>query len=422
MGKPVVSLTVLVRLCCISTQKLCHKTIKGGVYLLESVPKNKRQSSLFHFAEVSMKSIISKTTTLLSDLRLRFVGLLAVLTLLWACYPVSEVSYSNPQDSSANQWLIEIRTGEAKVQLTMRYSRQRDGGGFSFNSTGFGIPMEQLVGLTREQAMSSGSHVQFQLNRDAGTFNFEGWFKEGNGAGHFTFSPSASFATELNRQGFGKPTDAQLLRLAMQDVGFALINELKAQGYDLATVEQLVRMGDHGVRLDFVQGLKALGYSLKSVDFLVKMKDHGVSLNFIRELAGLGFTGLSPEELIRTKDHGVNAEYIGEFISAGYNRASLNDWITLKDHGVSTQFVVALKDLGYSRVELDDLRNMKDHGVSPTFIQELKAIGYNNTPIDQLIRLKDHGVDASYIRRLKERGYGDLSLDEFIRLKDIGTK
>jgi hypothetical protein len=43
----------------------------------------------------------------------------------------------------------------------------------------------------------SGTNVQFQLKRDAGTFNFEGWFKDGNGSGHFTFTPSSAFASEL---------------------------------------------------------------------------------------------------------------------------------------------------------------------------------------------------------------------------------
>ncbi len=62
-----------------------------------------------------------------------------------------------------------------------------------------------------------------------------------------------SFASELSRQGFGKPTDEQLLSLALNDVGFALINELKAQGYETPTLEQLVKMGNHGVRLEYVQ-------------------------------------------------------------------------------------------------------------------------------------------------------------------------
>ena len=157
--------------------------------------------------------------------------LLGVLLLLWACYPAPEVSYSTPQESTVNQWLIEFKTTKAEVQLTMRYRRERDGG-FSYSNTGFGITLDQLVGLTREQVMStSGTNVSFQLKRDAGTFNFEGWFKDGNGSGHFTFTPNSSFASELSRMGFGKATDEQLLSLAMGDTGFAFINELKAQGY-----------------------------------------------------------------------------------------------------------------------------------------------------------------------------------------------
>ena len=121
-----------------------------------------------------MNHIVAKLARSLADKRFRFLTLMATLTLLWACYPVSHVTYSDPQDSSINQWLIEVKTGEANLQLTMRYSRKRDSGGFSYNSTGFGIPLEQLTGLTREQAMSSGAHVEFQLKRDAGTFNFDG--------------------------------------------------------------------------------------------------------------------------------------------------------------------------------------------------------------------------------------------------------
>src|ERR1051325_3405289 len=182
-------------------------------------------------------------------MKIRFVVLFAILTLLWACYPAPQVSYSNPQESTVNQWLIEFKTNEAKVQLTMRYRRERDSG-FSYSNTGFGIALDQLVGLTRAPVMSSGTPVRFQLKRDAGTFNFEGWFKEGNGSGHFTFSPSSSFAAELAKQGFGKSTDEQLLSLAMTNTGTAFINELKAQGYDTSTVAHFLQMGNHGVKLD----------------------------------------------------------------------------------------------------------------------------------------------------------------------------
>lgn len=353
--------------------------------------------------------------------KFRLLGLLGVLSLVWACYPVTDVIYST-QETTANQWLIEYRTGEEKVQLTMRYTHQREGGGYGYSNTGFSISPDQLVGLTREQAMSSsGNVVKFQLKRDAGTFNFEGWFKDGNGSGHFTFSPNASFAAELNRQGYGTPTPKQQLSMAMQDVGFGLINELKAQGYDLSTVDQLVKMGNHGVKLEYVQGLKQLGYNVKSVDYLIKMRDHGVTLNFIRELAGLGYTGLAPEELIRTRDHGVTPAYINEFMAAGYGKLTLEEWVKLRDHGVSTKFVKELEGLGYSRLPIDELRRMRDHGVSAKFIEELKQLGFDKVPVDQLIRLRDHGVSARFIQQMKERGQ-NLTLDEYIRARDRGER
>jgi hypothetical protein len=118
--------------------------------------------------------------------------MLAVLLLFWACYPASEVTYSNPQNT-ANQWLIEFRPTDAKLQLTLRYRRIGDSG-FNYNNSSFGIELDKFAGLTRDQMLSPmGMTVRFQLKRDAGTFDFEGWFRQGNGSGHFTFTGNNSF-------------------------------------------------------------------------------------------------------------------------------------------------------------------------------------------------------------------------------------
>src|SRR5437667_1557371 len=300
----------------------------------------------------------------------RLVAVLGLLALMWACYPVIDTSYSNPQDSGTGQWLIEFRTGEEKVHIELRYERKSEKGNHS-SSHGFSIDPGRFSGLTREQAMSGGAHVQFQLKRDAGTFNFEGWFRDGNGSGHFTFAPDRSFAAQISSQGYGSPTDEQLLSLAMSDTGFALINELRVQGYERPTLDQLIAMGNHGVSVEYVQGLKSYGYQLKSIEYLVKMRDHGVSLKFIGEMASLGYRNLEPEALIRIRDHGVTPDFINEIVAAGYPQLSVEEWITLRDHGVSTDYIRELDKLGYSHLPLDQLRQMRDHGVNPQFIQEL---------------------------------------------------
>ncbi len=319
--------------------------------------------------------------------------LIAIL-LLCVSYPALAVTYFSPQETTVNQWLIEPRQNDGKLQLSLRMRSERDGRS-SNNHVGFGVALDQLTGLTREQMMSSaGTTVRFEMKRDAGTFHFEGWFKEGNGSGHFTFTPNSSFAADLSRQGFtGNASADQLQSLAMSDVGSAFINELKAQGYDTATVEQLVKMGNHGVRLEYLQGLKSLGYSVKTTDLVVRMKDHGVSLAFIKDLTALGYANLTTDELVKAKDHGVTPKFITE-----------------------------ISELGYKGLLLDELRRMKDHGVNANFIKELKDLGYTNLTLQQLVRLKDHGVNAGYIRRMKEKGYGELSIEEYIRLKNRGER
>ena len=100
------------------------------------------------------------------------------------------------QQTYEGQWLIEAKPQSEKFNLSLRYhiskNKPDDNSGFNSN-TSFDIALAQLSGLTPAQVMSAtGGNVQFQLRRDPGDLNFEGWFKEGHGAGHFVFASSAT--------------------------------------------------------------------------------------------------------------------------------------------------------------------------------------------------------------------------------------
>src|SRR6185437_4524036 len=85
--------------------------------------------------------------------RLMLALALGLAALVWACSSVSRLSYSEPQNS-VNQWMIEFRTGEDKIQLSLHYrseNRNRDSS-WSYSNVSRPIPLSQLVGLTREQA------------------------------------------------------------------------------------------------------------------------------------------------------------------------------------------------------------------------------------------------------------------------------
>lgn len=294
------------------------------------------------------------------------------------------------------QWLIEYSTDEGKTSLTLRYNESRRGEDGRLHQSNWNttrnVAPESLQGLTREQALSaSGTQVRFDLRRDAGTFACEGWFRQGNGSGHFNFVPDPGFAAELARRGISAPDARQLFRLAMAEVGLGLLDELKSAGYAQPTIDQLVRMGEHGVRDDYVRGLKELGYRLGTIESLVRMRDHGVSLEYIGALRDAGFRDLAAEMLVRTRDHGVTPSFIREMRAAGYDSLSLEQLVRTRDHGVTVEFIRELRDLGYSHLQVDQLIRMRDHGVNPDFIRRVKSRGTSPT-VEELIYMKNRGT------------------------------
>ncbi|MEN3335725.1 MAG: hypothetical protein V7641_5090 [Blastocatellia bacterium] len=298
---------------------------------------------------------------------------------------------ASAQDSYTGQWIIEPAREASLLHLTLTYSSEKRGRGQSMDS--FSLSPEQLRGLTSAQLMSAGTNVQFQLVRDAGTFNCEGWFKGGRGSGHFVFAANPAFVTELRKRNYEAPSDAQLFKLAMSDTGLALLDELQAQGYERPSLDQLVRMGDHGVSLEYVRALKAQGYNVQSVDLLTRMVDHGVSTSFIKELEALGYKRLPVETLIRTVDHGVTPDYIQELAALGHRDLSLEQLTRLVDHGVNVRFIKEIEAAGYGRPTLDQLVRMQDHGVNVRFIEKMKARGFDKLTIDEMIKMADHGFN-----------------------------
>lgn len=316
-----------------------------------------------------------------------------IVAVVWASSFVS-TSHTRAQTAYTGQWIIEPARETSQLQLTLTYSTEKTGyyRGRGDSITSFGLAPEQLRGLTQAQMLSAGAPVQFQVVRDAGTFNCEGWFKGGKGSGHFVFAGNAGFVAELRSRNYEAPTEAQLFSLAMSDTSIAFIDELKAQGYERPTLDQLVRMGDHGVTLAYVRDLKAQGYSLQSTEMLTRMVDHGVSIAFIKELDALGYKQLPAATLVRTVDHGVTPSFIKELATLGHSNLALEQLVRLVDHGVTARFIKEIDAAGYGHPSLEQLVRMQDHGVTPQFIQKIKSRGFNDLSIDELIRMADHGM------------------------------
>src|SRR4029077_1953692 len=122
------------------------------------------------------------------------------------------------------------------------------------HSSSSDIRPDALRGLNIAQAAGSSSAVNFQIVRDAGTLNCEGWFKNGNGSGHFTFTPNQNFANEMRSLGYQNMTDETLFWMAVHDISMQFIRELSALGYDHLSTDNLFAMRIHGATPEFIRG------------------------------------------------------------------------------------------------------------------------------------------------------------------------
>jgi hypothetical protein len=256
------------------------------------------------------------------------------------------------------QWTV----GGPIIQDLVQLSIQRSTGRGSTQSSSM-VPLTQLRGLTRAQLDSAGSMARFEVVRDAGTLQFQGYVQNGTGGGAFTFSPNPNFANEMRALGYSDLSDDRVFVLAI-----------------------------HDVRLAFVRDMQGLGLRPDSTDQIITMRIHNVTAEFVRELGNLGYSDLSPNKLVTMRIHGVTTDFAQELKSQGYNSASPDQMVTMRIHGVTTDFIREVEALGYSHPPIEQLVTMRIHGVTPEYIRKARSLGLGNLSIDRLVTLRIHGI------------------------------
>ena len=270
-------------------------------------------------------------------------------------------------ETVAGEWTMEA----APAGDTMRAGvtvRPRGGGR---DSRYFTVGAGELEGLARERVFSRGGRVRFRLRRPAGTFDFEGEFREGKGAGSFTFAPDPQFVERMRREGYGEAVKQNLLGFAVGNFGGGPAEELAALGVERPTPEQLKSMALFGVTPGYVRELRELGYEPRSVDQLISLRLHGATADYIRA---------------------VSAE-VSE-------RPTLEQLVSMRLQGVTLKFVEELRSLGYERLTPDQLVSMRMQGVTPDLIRRLRAEGAGRVPAERLVDMRLFGVPAELVRRM----------------------
>jgi len=291
----------------------------------------------------------------------RTLAIAAVLLFAVASTALAELHGSWTADS----W----ETKPDRLQLNMSRGRS--------HNYGHSMNLSELTNLSEAQvAGATAVPVQFQLVREAGTISFEGSFKNGDGAGQWTFAPNGGVLSSLRALGVEferahQTEEEELLSLALLDVSTAYIKSMQAIGYR------------------------------ESLEKYTSMRIFRVTPQLVSELRSLGFDRLSADELVTAQIHKVTPDYIRQMRAAGYN-LKFDDLIAFRIHRVDAQFINDLRDLGYEKVDADDLVAMRIHRVTPAYIRELKSAGYSRIPVQKLIEMRIHRIDAKFIEGMKE--------------------
>lgn len=292
------------------------------------------------------------------------------------------------QNQTTGEWLADFsRKNPEEVQFTI--TRRSAGGGE--HTTGEGILLSELQGLTREQAFGPRTNVNFRLVRDAGTFLCEGYFHEGKGAGFWTLTINQNFISALRSRGYDNLTDDDLFTAAALDFKIKSIDDLKAAGFDHLTYKELVEANIFKVTSDF-----------------------------IREMSAAGFENLSLKQLVEARIFKIDSQFVKEVEAMGFGRQPLRTLVEMRVHNITPEFIARMRSLGFENLSIRDLTELSVHGITPEFVNSIKAEGFPAISRQEAVELRIFGVDADFIRRVRAKGFNDVSLKQLVELRMHG--
>ncbi len=235
------------------------------------------------------------------------------------------------KSATGGEWLVIMKANKpGDVHIT--FHRQREKG--SLMMTSADIPLGELKGLTPDTESSTEVEVNFNIAREAGIFACEGFFRQGKGAGFWTFTPSRSFVSAARSRGYEDLSEEDLLRAALHNLTIKLIDDLKSVGYE---------------RVEFTQLLRAAS--------------RDITPQFIREMHNAGYQNLSIEELIRARNHNINGEYVKEVRAMGFDKQPIETLIRLRNHKITGEFIQRAKTKGFTDLSLEQLIRLRNQNI-----------------------------------------------------------
>ena len=292
------------------------------------------------------------------------------------------------QETITGEWVADFnRQRDGEVQFTILRRTERGGN----HTSSDGMALSEFQGLSREQALGARSDVRFRLVREAGTFEFEGTFREGKGAGQWTLTPNPGFISMMRGRGYDNLSTDDLFSAALFDINQKAIEDLKAAGFD---------------RLSFKE--------------LVEARIFKVTSEFIREMKAAGFENLSLKELVEARIFKIDSQFVKEVQAMGFERQPLKQLVELRIFKITPEFIREMREMGFENLSLKQLVELRIFKVTPDFVNSVKAEGFTSISPQEAVELKIHHVDADFIRRVKARGFTDVTLRQLVNLRIHG--
>lgn len=242
--------------------------------------------------------------------------------------------------------------------LNLNLKRSSDQGTNNFGSS---HELSDFQGLTREQVMGS-SNVNFSLQREAGTFQFEGTFAAGKGSGHFTLTPNQNFVSAMSSRGYDLTKEKQLAS-AILDVRVKTVDDLKAAGFHALTLEDVFKATIFKITPEFAREMNAIGYKNLEMEDLVKARIFKIDARFAREVKEMGFGENQPlETLIKMRIFKITPEFLREIQSAGLENLNIEDLVKLKIFKIDRAFIESVQASSNQKLDVEDLVRKKIRG------------------------------------------------------------
>jgi hypothetical protein len=210
-----------------------------------------------------------------------------LLATLWVPAAAFGLPTPTPLPTIRGGWHMDLNREDGFLRLTLETRRAQNGSDPTL------FRFHDCLGLKRPSGAAKVP-VRFQIARDSGVLEFEGWANESAGEGRFRFEPEEAFVEHMK-----EATADEIFAMALYDVSVEYIRDLQALGYlPRPKAHQLLALRSRGVDIEYVAELKVLGYEKVPVRDLLRMRLSGVTPRYIRELKRRGLKRLTVEELI----------------------------------------------------------------------------------------------------------------------------